>query len=113
MTGSDSRTVGLRSCKGTLRELVADEVQATVLTNQPAFYVALSRARDAAALVTDDAHKLVDRLERATGERLSLSRSGLPPAHSVSVRTAACATARPKCRVAPGSRSLANQKVTL
>lgn len=41
------------------------------LTNQPAFYVAVSRARDTAELVTDDAHRLADQLERATGERLA------------------------------------------
>ena len=41
------------------------------LTDQRAFYVAISRARDAARLVTDDAHKLADQLERATGERLA------------------------------------------
>ena len=38
------------------------------LVNQRAFYVAVSRAGDAARLVTDDARKLADRLERATGE---------------------------------------------
>ena len=41
------------------------------LTNQQAFYVAISRARDRADLITDDAHKLADQLERATGERVS------------------------------------------
>ena len=41
------------------------------LTDQRAFYVAISRARDAAMLVTDDAHRLADQLERATGERLA------------------------------------------
>ena len=41
------------------------------LTNQQSFYVAISRARDRADLVTDDAHKLADQLERATGERVS------------------------------------------
>ena len=41
------------------------------LTDQRAFYVAISRARDTAMLVTDDAHKLADQLERATGERLA------------------------------------------
>ncbi|MDE0615949.1 MAG: AAA family ATPase, partial [Rhodospirillaceae bacterium] len=41
------------------------------LTDQRAFYVAISRARDAAQLVTDDAHKLADQLQRATGERLA------------------------------------------
>ncbi len=41
------------------------------LTSQRAFYVAVSRARDRAELVTDDAWKLSDQLERATGERVS------------------------------------------
>ena len=41
------------------------------LTNQRAFYVAISRARDHAGLVTDDARKLSEQLERATGERIS------------------------------------------
>ena len=41
------------------------------LTDQRAFYVAVSRARDRAELVTDDAWKLADQLERATGERVT------------------------------------------
>ncbi len=41
------------------------------LTNQRAFYVSISRARDHAELVTDDARKLSEQLERATGERIS------------------------------------------
>ncbi len=41
------------------------------LTNQKAFYVAISRARDHAELVTDDARKLSEQLERATGDRIS------------------------------------------
>ena len=41
------------------------------LTTQQAFYVAISRARDRAELVTDDARKLADQLERATGERVA------------------------------------------
>ena len=41
------------------------------LTNQRAFYVAISRARDHAELVTDDAGKLYGQLERATGERIA------------------------------------------
>ncbi|MYI69788.1 MAG: AAA family ATPase, partial [Boseongicola sp. SB0673_bin_14] len=39
------------------------------LTYMRTFCAAISRARDAAVLVTDDAHRLADRLERATGER--------------------------------------------
>ena len=41
------------------------------LTTQQAFYVAISRARDRAELITDDAWKLADQLERATGERVA------------------------------------------
>ncbi len=41
------------------------------LTNQQSFYVAISRARDRAELVTDDASKLSDQLEKATGERVA------------------------------------------
>ena len=41
------------------------------LTTRKAFYVAISRARDGAELVTDDAKRLADHLEKATGERIS------------------------------------------
>ena len=41
------------------------------LTTRKAFYVAISRARKGAELVTDDAKRLADHLERATGERIS------------------------------------------
>ncbi|MCY3760266.1 MAG: hypothetical protein OXH50_03380, partial [Gemmatimonadetes bacterium] len=41
------------------------------LTTQQAFYVAISRARDRAELVTDDARKLADQLEKVTGERVA------------------------------------------
>ena len=41
------------------------------LTTQQAFYVAISRARDRAELVTDDARKLSDQLQKATGERVA------------------------------------------
>ena len=41
------------------------------LTTQQAFYVAISRARDRAELVTDDAWKLADQLQKATGERVA------------------------------------------
>lgn len=52
------------------------------LTNQKAFYVAISRTRDAAELVTDDAWKLSDQLERATGERVAaLDGAAMEAAH--------------------------------
>ena len=52
------------------------------LTNQRAFYVSISRARDAAELVTDDAWKLSDQLERATGERITaLDGAAMEAAH--------------------------------
>ena len=53
------------------RILAAMPAENPNLVNQRAFYVAISRARDAARLVTNDAWKLADKLERATGERLA------------------------------------------
>ena len=41
------------------------------LVNQKSFYVAISRARDAADLITDDPERLADQLQRATGERVA------------------------------------------
>ena len=41
------------------------------LVNQKALYVAISRARYRAELITDDGRKLADQLERASGERVS------------------------------------------
>ena len=41
------------------------------LTNQKTLYVEISRARDRAELVTDDARALRERLEAATGERIA------------------------------------------
>ena len=41
------------------------------LTTQKSFYVEISRARDRAELVTDDAKRLREQLETATGERIS------------------------------------------
>ena len=41
------------------------------LTTQKSFYVAISRARDRAELVTDDAIRLAKHLETATGERVA------------------------------------------
>ena len=41
------------------------------LTTQKSFYVEISRARDRAELVTDDAKALREQLEAATGERIA------------------------------------------
>ncbi len=41
------------------------------LTTQKSFYVEISRARDRAELVTDDRAALRERLEAATGERIT------------------------------------------
>ena len=41
------------------------------LTTQKSFYVEISRARDRAELVTDDAKALREQLETATGERVA------------------------------------------
>ena len=54
----------------------------TQLTNQQAFCVAISRARDRADLVTDDAWKLADQLEKATRKQVSaLDATAMQAAH--------------------------------
>ena len=53
------------------RIIAAMPAEHPMLTTQQAFYVAISRARDRAELVTDDARKLADQLEKATGERVA------------------------------------------
>ncbi|MCZ0952149.1 MAG: AAA family ATPase, partial [Rhodospirillaceae bacterium] len=51
--------------------IAAMEAGHPYLTTQKSFYVEISRARDRAELVTDDAERLKEQLERATGERIS------------------------------------------
>ena len=51
--------------------IAAMEANHPQLTTAKAFYVEISRARDRAELVTDDAQALKERLEAVTGERLS------------------------------------------
>ena len=51
--------------------IAAMEAKHPHLTTQKSFYVEISRARDRAELVTDDAEALKEQLEAATGERLA------------------------------------------
>ena len=51
--------------------IAAMEANHPALTTQKALYVEISRARDRAELVTDDAQALRERLEAVTGERIS------------------------------------------
>ena len=51
--------------------IAAMEASHPHLTTQKSFYVEISRARDRAELVTDDAKRLREQLELATGERIS------------------------------------------
>ena len=51
--------------------IAAMEANHPHLTTQKSFYVEISRARDRAELVTDDREALRERLEAATGERIS------------------------------------------
>ena len=51
--------------------IAAMEANHPNLTTAKAFYVEISRARDRAELVTDDAAALKERLEAVTGERIS------------------------------------------
>ena len=51
--------------------IAAMEANHPALTNQKTLYVEISRARDRAELVTDDAKTLRERIEAATGERIA------------------------------------------
>ena len=51
--------------------IAAMEARHPHLTTQKSFYVEISRARDRAELVTDDAKALHEQLETATGERVA------------------------------------------
>ena len=53
------------------RVIAAMEARHPHLTTQKSFYVEISRARDRAELVTDDAKELRAQLEAATGERIA------------------------------------------
>ena len=84
------------------RIIAAMPAERPKLTTQQAFYVAISRARDRAELVTDDAWKLADQLERATGERIAaLDGVALQAAHEA-VFGGGNAAQREPCR-APGA----------
>ncbi len=51
--------------------IAAMEARHPHLTTQKSFYVEISRARDRAELVTDDAGRLLASLQEATGERIA------------------------------------------
>ena len=53
------------------RVIAAMEARHKHLTTQKSFYVEISRARDRAELVTDDAKALREQLEAVTGERIA------------------------------------------
>ena len=59
--------------------IAAMEADHPHLTTQKSFYVEISRARDRAELVTDDAGRLRERLELTTGERISALEGIAPP----------------------------------
>ena len=64
--------------------IAAMEANHPDLTNQKTLYVEISRARDRAELVTDDAKALRERLEAATGERIAaLEAIGADKAESI------------------------------
>ena len=60
--------------------IAAMEADHPHLTTQKSLYVEISRARDRAELVTDDAGRLRERLETATGERISALEAVAPAA---------------------------------
>ena len=53
------------------RVIAAMEAGHPNLTTQKSFYVEISRSRDRAELVTDDAARLREHLEAVTGERIA------------------------------------------
>ena len=61
--------------------IAAMEANHPHLTTQKSFYVEISRARDRAELVTDDAKALREQLEAVTGERIS-ALEGIAPEHA-------------------------------
>ena len=66
--------------------IAAMEANHPDLTNRKTLYVEISRARDRAELVTDDARALRERLEAATGERIAaLEALGAGKAESIGV----------------------------
>ena len=70
--GATDDTQNVETYDGTVDNvIVAIEANHPQLTTAKAFYVEISRARDKAKLVTDDARALKGRLETVTGERIS------------------------------------------
>ena len=67
--------------------IAAMEANHPHLTTQKSLYVEISRARDRAELVTDDAGRLRERLETATGERIS-ALEGIAPAREAPTKGA-------------------------
>ena len=78
--------------------IAAMEANHPTLTTQKSFYVEISRARDRAELVTDDARALKERLEAVTGEPMSAlegnRRGRAPGARGAMGSRAGCQRAR-------------------
>ena len=72
-----AKPIGFDRCLHAFQGRTVDNVIAAMeaghphLTTQKSFYVEISRARDRAEMVTDNAAKLKEHLEQATGERIS------------------------------------------
>ena len=79
------------------------------LTTAKSFYVEISRARYRAELVTDDAARLRERLEAATGERIAALEAVAPDAPVKGAETPGKAAARPAAERTAPSRSPAER----
>ena len=77
--------------------IAAMEADHPHLTTQKSFYVEISRARDRAELVTDDAERLRERLETTTGERISALEAIVSMERDAPAKTAD----RPEASLAP------------
>ena len=82
--------------------IAAMEANHPNLTNQKTLYVEISRARDRAELVTDDARALRERLEAATGERIAALEAVEP--EKIKTRGAAAGRALDRAAEAPEPR---------
>ena len=76
--------------------IAAMEANHPHLTTQKSFYVEISRARDRAELVTDDAARLRERLETTTGERISALEAIEARVREMPAKVAEAAEAEPR-----------------
>ena len=91
--------------------IAAMEADHPHLTTQKSFYVEISRARDRAELVTDDAERLRERLETATGERISALEGIAPVVREAHRRRTLSQRRKPPERRRSASQNLRGRRI--